>query len=275
MECRIVKCGKCKITNKYSNTHKGVDIVALKNNVATTDTIVAHSDGKVIAIMTGKKNNKGAKGMESYGNYVQIMHYNGYTTFYAHLSSVIVRVGQTVKKGQSIGYMGNTGNSYGAHLHFEVRKNKSYASAINPTKYLNSDLYNIPTVFYRIYSNNKKRWFDTTSNGKTAGNQKDIIGGIQIKTNYAGKLKYKAHIKGGKWLKEVTKWDNTSEGYAGIKGKAIDAITISSEKGKLSYRVCLKDKTWLPWVTKYGTKKDDEYAGIYGKEIVAIQIKIN
>lgn len=147
MECRILECKKCKITQGYNaKTHKANDIVALKNNKATTDYVLAHSDGKVIARATGKKNNKGSAGTESYGNYVQIQHCNGYTTLYAHLDSVSVKVGQTVKKGQKIGYMGNTGNSYGAHTHFEVRKGVAYSTLIDPTKYLNADLPNMKST---------------------------------------------------------------------------------------------------------------------------------
>lgn len=65
----------------------------------------------------------------SYGNMVKIRHanWNGGTlhTLYAHLNSINVKQGQVVKTGEVIGYSGNTGNSFGAHLHFEVRwKNK-------------------------------------------------------------------------------------------------------------------------------------------------------
>lgn len=60
----------------------------------------------------------------SYGNYCIISHGNGYATLYAHQSRLpLVKVGDTVQKGQVIGYVGNTGNSYGAHLHFELRVN--------------------------------------------------------------------------------------------------------------------------------------------------------
>ncbi len=56
-----------------------------------------------------------------YGNVIMIDHGNGYQTLYAHLSGVGVGCGQSVVQGQTIGYGGNTGNSTGAHLHFEVR----------------------------------------------------------------------------------------------------------------------------------------------------------
>lgn len=60
----------------------------------------------------------------SYGNYCIINHGNGYATLYAHQKQLpLVKVGDTVSRGQVIGYVGNTGNSYGAHLHFELRVN--------------------------------------------------------------------------------------------------------------------------------------------------------
>lgn len=60
----------------------------------------------------------------SYGNYCIINHGNGYATLYAHQMQLpLVKVGDTVSKGQVIGYVGNTGNSFGAHLHFELRVN--------------------------------------------------------------------------------------------------------------------------------------------------------
>ena len=75
----------------------------------------------------------------SYGNYVIIMHYNGLYTLYAHgqAGSIMVRQGQTVKQGQQIMRVGNTGNSFGAHLHFEVRTSPgTYNNRQNPYNYL-------------------------------------------------------------------------------------------------------------------------------------------
>ena len=68
-----------------------------------------------------------------YGKCVKISHANGYTTWYAHMSSYNVSVGDTVYQGQQIGRIGSTGNSTGPHLHFELRKN---GSPLNPMRYI-------------------------------------------------------------------------------------------------------------------------------------------
>ena len=84
----------------------------------------------------------------SYGTYVVIRHANGLQSYYAHgtYGSICVSPGQTVTKGQQIMKSGNTGNSSGAHLHFEVRKSpysyNGYAtgygqdSRVNPANYM-------------------------------------------------------------------------------------------------------------------------------------------
>ena len=59
----------------------------------------------------------------SWGNYVKIDHGNGYKTLYAHMSGFAVTLGETVTQGQVIGYVGNTGNSYGNHCHLEMSYN--------------------------------------------------------------------------------------------------------------------------------------------------------
>lgn len=106
--------------------HSGIDIGA-----GYGDTIMAAAAGVVIYVTEPYEGcNKGGSG---YGNYCIIDHGNGYTTLYGHARDIYVYEGQTVSAGQSIGEVGSTGTSTGAHLHFEVRLN---GSTKNPLNYL-------------------------------------------------------------------------------------------------------------------------------------------
>lgn len=137
---RILKNKTNQITKKYGNGHTGIDIVGKEG----LPEIIAHSDGTVYAIQDGKDNNIKTTGVASYGNYVQIKHANDMYTLYAHLKKGLkVKKGQQVKKGQVLGTEGNSGNSYGVHLHFEVRNKDNYV--IDPTPYIDADLPNLPT----------------------------------------------------------------------------------------------------------------------------------
>lgn len=142
VKCRVMKSGYCEITQEFGGNHIGIDIVG---KGYTLDTVLAHSEGTVVYIQTGHGNNQGSTGNASYGNLVKIEHSGGCFTLYAHLDRVYVTTGQKVAKGQEIGYMGNTGNSYGGHTHFEVWKNNT---RINPIEYLDKDLFEpiTPTV---------------------------------------------------------------------------------------------------------------------------------
>ncbi|MDQ5983277.1 MAG: peptidoglycan DD-metalloendopeptidase family protein [Eubacteriales bacterium SKADARSKE-1] len=93
--------------------HKGIDISGPGIYGAP---ILAAADGVVI-----KSNSTNSWG-SGWGYHVMISHGNGYATQYAHCSSINVSVGQNIKAGQVIGRVGNTGHSFGAHLHFETWK---------------------------------------------------------------------------------------------------------------------------------------------------------
>ena len=96
------------------------------------DTIIAAQKGKVIGIVSNVKGRDETKG---YGNYVELQHGNNIVTKYCHLKygSIKVRLGQIVSKGQEIGYMGDTGYTFGAHLHFQVIQN---GNNVDPLPYL-------------------------------------------------------------------------------------------------------------------------------------------
>lgn len=84
-------------------------------------------DRTIVAAFTGvvtKVRNQGRR--RGYGKYVILDHGNGLTTLYAHLASWQVNVGDTLQAGDTIGVGGNTGRSFGAHLHFEMRFNGTY-----------------------------------------------------------------------------------------------------------------------------------------------------
>nr|WP_281350685.1 peptidoglycan DD-metalloendopeptidase family protein [Metabacillus lacus] len=112
---------------RWGKLHAGIDIANASPNVP----VVASASGTVIR----------ANYSSSYGNVVYIAHSIGgktYTTLYAHLDTMNVSSGQTVSKGQQIGYMGNTGRSTGKHLHFEIHEGSwsGQKNAVDPMKYL-------------------------------------------------------------------------------------------------------------------------------------------
>jgi murein DD-endopeptidase MepM/ murein hydrolase activator NlpD len=98
--------------------HEGIDI-----GVAEGTPVQAAAAGVVIY----------AGWMSGYGNLVVIDHGNGLSTAYAHNSSLVVGVGRSVAGGEVVSYSGNTGNSTGPHVHFEVRVN---GAAVDPLGYL-------------------------------------------------------------------------------------------------------------------------------------------
>jgi murein DD-endopeptidase MepM/ murein hydrolase activator NlpD len=115
------------VTGRYGEqreggrTHKGID-VAMPEGTA----LKAVMDGVVSAAQMGS-------GERSYGLYVVIEHSGGKSTLYAHMSQILVKVGDKVVKGQIIGLSGNTGFSSGPHLHFELRVNGTHT---DPSAYV-------------------------------------------------------------------------------------------------------------------------------------------
>lgn len=108
---------------KTTKFHAGMDFAA-----AVGTEIYATGDG---VIMRADADASG------YGNHVRINHGYGYMTLYGHMSKIMVRPGQRVKRGDVIGLVGNTGKSVGPHLHYEVHKN---GEAINPVNFYYNDL---------------------------------------------------------------------------------------------------------------------------------------
>jgi len=107
---------------KVFKFHEGIDFSA---SVGTE--VYATGNGTVVEV--GRN--------AGYGNEIIIDHGYSYKTTYAHLSRMFVKPGQAIRRGQIIGYVGNTGKSTSPHLHYEVRKN---GVAVNPIYYFFNDL---------------------------------------------------------------------------------------------------------------------------------------
>ncbi len=107
--CKQVWAGQTR-TN-----HSPVNSVDFNRTDDYGDPVVAAASGKVTRVEN--------EGNVSYGRWIEIDHGGGYRTRYAHLSQQLVKIGQSVSRGQKIGNVGNTGGSTGSHLHYEQRLN--------------------------------------------------------------------------------------------------------------------------------------------------------
>lgn len=121
---------------KTLRPHTGIDITAPRGTP-----VYATADGYV----------SGETGGSGYGIVVIINHGYSYKSVYAHLSKKAVKAGQKVKRGQVIGYVGNTGLSLGPHLHYEIIKNGSY---VNPVHYFFNDI--TPAEYDAILKSSKE-----------------------------------------------------------------------------------------------------------------------
>ncbi len=110
--------------NTYAG-HEGIDI---SFSGIEGQPVYASAPGTVSYVQNGYGNLQGSGGMASYGNCVFIDHGNGWESRYAHMTVAVAQRGQYVQEGQLLGYVGNTGNSYGAHLHLALYFNGSPSS---------------------------------------------------------------------------------------------------------------------------------------------------
>ncbi|WP_371678007.1 M23 family metallopeptidase [Streptomyces sp. NBC_01276] len=110
----------------WSHKHSGQDFA-----VPVGTPVKAAAAGTVV-----KAGPNGGGDGPAYGNAVVIKHANNTYSQYAHLSKIQVRIGQKVSVKQQIALSGNTGNSSGPHLHFEIRTTPNYGSAVNPVAFL-------------------------------------------------------------------------------------------------------------------------------------------
>ncbi|WP_329099803.1 M23 family metallopeptidase [Streptomyces sp. NBC_01439] len=115
--------------NMWSHKHSGQDFA-----VPVGTPVKAAAAGTVV-----KAGPNGGGDGPAYGNAIVIKHANNTYSQYAHLSKIQVKIGQKVNASQRIALSGNTGNSSGPHLHFEIRTTPNYGSAVNPVAFLRTN----------------------------------------------------------------------------------------------------------------------------------------
>lgn len=133
--------GRANISRGYSNGHQGLDIFS--NNRINVVNIIAAKSGTVVyptsTSQTGFPDVGNSSDGGGYGNYVKIQHEDGSYTLYGHMAqnSITVKAGDKVGAGQVIGKMGHSGDSTGAHLHFEVRSSSD--ARLDPLKFVSPE----------------------------------------------------------------------------------------------------------------------------------------
>ena len=158
LKCSVLKSGLCEITQGFVNGHRGLDLVGPNY---TLDDIVSYANGTVNMATNGYGNGAGEGVNWAYGNFVKIINDDGTVCLYAHMEYTSVKVGQRVSKGQVIGRMGNSGNSFGGHLHWEFWSCNDYYSNIDPSPYLAPKEIKLPSPVNR---DKNKRQFQVDYN---------------------------------------------------------------------------------------------------------------
>ena len=124
---------------KIMTSHRAIDYVAAKGTP-----VVTVADGKILL----------ATWRNDYGNYIAVRHTNGYVTYYGHLSGFAkgMRAGVPVVQGQTIGYVGSTGFSTGAHLDYSMKLNGSYINPMNVNVVVGDPVSKASKEEFSIYS---------------------------------------------------------------------------------------------------------------------------
>ena len=214
---KVLASGKQQITFYYGQQilngepyfHTGIDMVKERNGL---DTIVAGEKGKVKKIVSNVKGRDLSKG---YGNYVELQHGENTVTKYCHLKygSIKVKEGQIVNKGQEIGYMGDTGYTFGAHLHFQIIQN---GKTIDPFPYINDDKQIVPYNESNYTKGNYIVTADVLNVRKGPSTSYDIVRYPELTANAK------------KQMKELVNYP--ANGY--VKGMEFTALEIQSLEGE-------------------------------------------
>lgn len=228
----VLASGKQQITLYFGNQtlngrpydHTGIDLVKERNSL---DAIIAAEKGKVIKIVSNIRGRDESKG---YGNYVELQHADSTVTKYCHLKygSIKVKLGQIVLKEQEIGYMGDTGYTFGAHLHFQIIRD---GSNVDPLPYLKDE----------------KNLYPYVDNNYTPENYVVLVDVLNVRkgpgTNY-GIVRYSDLSKNAK--EQMAKLiDYPANGY--VKGMEFTALEVQNKSNEAwaktpSGWVCLYQK---------------------------------
>ncbi|EMN44288.1 M23 family metallopeptidase [Leptospira weilii] len=128
------------LTRNDGTTYTSIPHSGLDQPQASGTPVPVVADGRVIALSRNYENNQNGGG---YGAFVLVQHNNGIFTLYGHNSNVFVKVGDSVTRGQVISNVGNSGNSFGAHMHYEVRTGFN----VNPRAYISQTTHQNPATF--------------------------------------------------------------------------------------------------------------------------------
>ena len=202
LKCSVLKSGLCEITQGFVNGHRGLDLVGPNY---TLDDIVSYANGTVNMAVNGYGNGQGEGVNWAYGNFVKILNDDGTVCLYAHMEYTSVKVGQRVSKGQVIGRMGNSGNSFGGHLHWELWSCNDYYKNIDPSPYLAPKEIVLPKAVER---DKNKRQFQVDYNDnlrvRTEPNLKCEVVGILNAGIY--NFSEEKDSDGYKWVKLGNYW---------------------------------------------------------------------
>ena len=240
--CEYCQPRKGKVNSNFGTrgrrrktAHFGIDIDLEKG-----DTVVAAFDGMVRIAVKNK----------SYGNVVIMRHRNGLETYYAHLSKLLVRSNQWVNAGDVIGLGGNTGHSFGAHLHFEIRYKGLPMNPNDVIDFANERLI-ADTI---VLTPNNFEYFDKVASGK-----------VRV-SNVKKKTKAKSYFPSETTSANTVADNTTTSSSDPIKPKGKKSKYYYVKKGDTLYSIAHKNGTTVKKLCKLNGIKENTTLAI-GRKI--------